>query len=366
MKKVEKGRTLVSLQYLRAIAAMLVVYLHAAIQVNNLSAPAPSAFPEVGRCGVDIFFVLSGYVMWISTMDRPASVVDFLERRLIRIVPIYWVVTLAAAGVALFLPQILRSTKFEIHHLLASLFFVPWHNPVLDFDAAREITITMTPVITPGWTLNFEMFFYSLFALALFVPQKHRIAALALIILSVHFIMNGLSAYGDAARFYGSSLVFEFLAGTILAGVSARRPVLGARVATFILIGAFLLLLFDDAYLTHYPRALVLGVPAVLLVAAAIEIERAGRLRFIRLFDELGNASYSIYVTHIFVVAGLRIIPRFFGLDLLTLGGPFFIAASLILAASVGLAVHAWIERPLIAALNRRIRGGRELLSATR
>jgi exopolysaccharide production protein ExoZ len=88
IKKPESARQLVSLQYLRAVAALLVVFLHATIQVNNLRAPNTSAWLEVGKCGVDIFFVLSGYVMWTSTAGR-SGVLEFLRRRLVRIVPLY-------------------------------------------------------------------------------------------------------------------------------------------------------------------------------------------------------------------------------------------------------------------------------------
>jgi exopolysaccharide production protein ExoZ len=368
-KKLQSARPLVSLQYLRAVAALLVVYLHAAIQVNNLRGSNTSGWLEVGKCGVDIFFVLSGYVMWTSTAGR-SGVLEFLRRRLVRIVPLYWIVTAAAASVALVAPRILNSTRFEIHHVLASLFFIPWRNPVVLYHPGDDLTEVLKPIITPGWTLNFEMFFYAQFALALLVPPKLRLAALVLIITGVYVTFSSLSGTADAFTFYGSTLVFEFLSGSVLAAAigslqpsggaalqssGGGRGVLGLPVAVplAVLVMALGVLLFDDAWFPANVRAAALGIPAVVLVAAAVALERSGRLPFFKLFDELGNASYSIYITHIFSVAGLRIVPRALGLDPLVLGGPFFILACLVAAASVGLAVHLLVEKPLIKRLNR-------------
>jgi exopolysaccharide production protein ExoZ len=332
-----------------------VVFLHATLQANTLRGPNTSAWLEVGKCGVDIFFVLSGYVMWTSTADRHSGVLEFLRRRLVRIVPLYWIVTLAAATVALIIPHLLNSTRFEIQHVLASLFFVPWRNPVVPYEPGGDLTEVLKPIITPGWTLNFEMFFYAQFAVALLVPQRLRLAALVLLISSVYFVFSSLAGTADVFTFYGSTLVFEFLAGSVLAAIlgAAKAVPRTSSTAIAILAGAFALLLFDDAHFPVQLRAATLGVPAVVLVAAAVAIERAGRLPFFRLFDELGNASYSIYITHIFSVAGLRIIPRALGLEPLALGRPFFIVACLVVAASVGLAVHLLVEKPLIRSLNR-------------
>ncbi len=356
-KKPESARPLVSLQYLRAVAALLVVFFHATVQVNNLRAPNTAAWVEVGKFGVDIFFVLSGFVMWTSTVGR-SGVREFLRRRLVRIVPLYWIVTLAAASVALLAPKLLNSTRFDLPHLLASLFFIPWRNPVVQFVPGGDLTDVLRPVISPGWTLNFEMFFYAQFALALLIPPRMRLAALVLIITAFYVVLSSLSGSADVFTFYGSTLVFEFLAGSILAALNGSagapgKPRRSIAVPVALLAIAFAVLVFDDVRFEPNVRAAALGIPAVVLVAAAVAIEKAGRLPFLRLLDELGNASYSIYITHIFSIAGMRIIPRALGLDPLALGRPFFILACLVVAGGVGLAVHLLVEKPLIRSLNR-------------
>ena len=111
----------VQLQYIRAIAALLVVYFHAILQLEKLNPDAWMTDYLFGKSGVDLFFVLSGFVMWITTSDKPQTVTDFWWKRVRRVVPLYWAVTLAAAMVALVLPQILKSTQFDVPHILASL-----------------------------------------------------------------------------------------------------------------------------------------------------------------------------------------------------------------------------------------------------
>jgi exopolysaccharide production protein ExoZ len=345
---------LISLQYLRAIASMFVVYLHAAIQVNTLSGAGVSPWPEVGKCGVDVFFVLSGYVMWMSTAGR-SGVLEFLRRRLVRIAPLYWIVTLAAASVALVAPHLLNSTRFEIRHVVASLCFIPWRNPVVPYEAGGDMTEILKPIISPGWTLNFEMFFYAQFALALLVPERKRLATLVLIITGVYLACSSLAGQADIFQFYGSRLVFEFLAGSVLASIAggADNGTQGIALPVSALCISLVVILLNDAWFSASARAIALGGPAVVLVASAVEIEKRGRLPFVRLLDQLGNASYSIYITHIFSVAGMRIFPRMLGLDPLGLGRPFFVAGCLALAAVGGFAVHMLVEKPLLRILNR-------------
>src|ERR1700712_2912253 len=107
---------LVQLQYLRAIAALMVVYFHAVLQVAKLDPQYDTQMHLFGETGVDIFFILSGFVMWLTTSGREISPTDFYKRRIKRIVPLYWLATLFSAAVAVVAPSILESTVFHIPH----------------------------------------------------------------------------------------------------------------------------------------------------------------------------------------------------------------------------------------------------------
>ena len=150
---------LFGIQYLRAVAALAVVVFHAA-ERSGLNF-------VVGAAGVDIFFVISGFVMWTLAATRPVSTWAFYRDRLLRIAPLYWIVTLVMAVGALagLFPRI----RLTADHVIASLAFVPHRSP-----SNGEIW----PLLTQGWTLNLEMFFYLIFGLILFLPRERRLAML--------------------------------------------------------------------------------------------------------------------------------------------------------------------------------------------
>lgn len=327
----------VQLQYIRAIAALLVVYFHAILQLEKLNPDAWITDYLFGKSGVDLFFVLSGFVMWITTADKAQAVTDFWWKRIRRVVPLYWAVTLAAAMVALVVPQILKSTQFDIPHVLASLAFLPWLNPA---DPTGEM---IAPVIVPGWTLNYEMYFYLLFGLCLLVPVRHRIAAITALIGSVFLVAN-LAPESTAARFYGDTVIFEFVAGVILGRIYKTGVAVSAPVVCVALVLGFGVLLYNDYRGFELPRLITIGIPAAFIIyfATAIRIPDLKAWRWLRL---LGDASYSIYLTHIFTLAGSRMIyPWVIG----TLqSDTLFVVLMVAMSTAVGLASYTLFEVPV-------------------
>lgn len=327
----------VQLQYIRAIAALLVVYFHAILQLEKLNPDAWITDYLFGKSGVDLFFVLSGFVMWITTADKAQAVTDFWWKRIRRVVPLYWAVTLAAAMVALVVPQILKSTQFDIPHILASLAFLPWLNPS---DPAGEM---IAPLIVPGWTLNYEMYFYLLFGLCLLVPARHRIAAITALIGSVFLVAN-LAPESTAARFYGDTVIFEFVAGVILGRIYKTGVSVSALVVALAVVLGFGVLVFNDYRGFELPRLITIGIPAAFIIffATAIRIPDLKAWRWLRL---LGDASYSIYLTHIFTLAGSRMIyPWVIG----TLqSDTLFVVLMMAMSTAVGLASYTLFEVPV-------------------
>ncbi len=173
------NQRLSSLELLRFVAALLVVLFH-----------LPSI--GIGEFGVDIFFVISGYVMMLSTATGSHQ---FLLKRLIRIVPLYWAATLAVFLIALLIPSLLNNTSANLVHLIKSLLFVPF-----DKNGTGH-----QPLLTIGWTLNFEMYFYLLFAVG--CALSHRYRAVITASLLVGFIV--LLGQGESflARVYSDAIV---------------------------------------------------------------------------------------------------------------------------------------------------------------
>ncbi|WP_417671700.1 acyltransferase family protein [Roseibium sp.] len=337
---------LVQLQYVRAIAALMVVYFHAVLQSEKVFDDPALSHALFGETGVDLFFVLSGFVMWLTTADRSTDTVEFYKRRIERIVPLYWVFTLMAAMIALIAPSLLKSTVFDLPHLMASLFFIPWFNPA---DPAGTM---IAPVIVPGWTLNYEMYFYLVFGALLLLPQGKRIPMLLLVIGGI-FAAAQLAPDGSIiAGFYGYSVVFEFLAGVVLARLYMDGKLLPERLAAALAVTAFIGLIVLDHQKIEIPRALGPGVASTLIIYALISIDFT-KYREWRFLHVLGDASYSLYITHIYVLAGARVLFSFEVFDGIRTE-PVFLVFCLVASVVFALLVHFFFEKPVAEFFKRR------------
>jgi exopolysaccharide production protein ExoZ len=321
------------IQFLRAFAALMVVWHHAREQLSNLKDYFPG---ESGPSGVDLFFVISGFIMVVTTSRKQVSAADFLLRRVVRVVPLYWLLTLSVVALAVAAPQLLRSTDISAAHVIQSLFFIPHFSP--------SHLGTTWPVLVPGWTLNYEMFFYALFATTLLLNARFRFAAL--VVLLGGLVLCGLllgSLSSPLLATYTSPLLIEFLVGAVLGRLwAADRVIRSTWGATLCLVVGFVLLLWRDA--PYAPLAQILG--SGLVVAAALSPRfREWRNRPLL---ALGDASYSIYLTHLFALGLLRWVWTRMDISQSGFGYAWlFMLAALMVACVVGWLVHRWVEQPL-------------------
>lgn len=309
------------LQYLRAVAAMTVLLFHAA-----LGAGADHA---LGTGGVDIFFVLSGFLMF-QLVDRAASPASFAWARVRRIVPTYWLVTAIVAAAQIV--GLTESGSFNLSHLAKSLVFLP------SFDEKRK---AIYPVLIVGWTLNYEMFFYAIMTTLMLVRRDLRLICLVIISLALVIIRTTTENAGVELAFYGNSIIFEFVFGGIVSALwdNGRLP---ARGWWLVICGALLMI---GPQFTAVPRFLSYGFPAALILVGILAEERYASLPRMRSFKLLGDASYSIYLWHLFVVTSAF---RFLGTS------PTVFALSILGGVSVGLTSFWLIEKPFISFFSRR------------
>jgi exopolysaccharide production protein ExoZ len=343
-----------SIQYLRAAAALMVAYFHAIDQI-------PGYRPDFDRflggglnlaSGVDIFFVISGFIMLITNRNgRPGR---FALRRLIRIVPLYWLLTLLLVGLTLWQPAQFRSTVVSPSALIQSLLFIPYMNP----GHPGEIF----PLLVPGWTLNLEMFFYAVFALVLFAPERLRVPIVGAILGSL--VLLGLLLQGRGVPpellFYTDSRLVEFWLGMLIAHVLIRDSL---RLPRGVCVG--LVAVGFAMLLTGIPMKL-LGVnlftfnitsnvlPAAGIIVGTVCLERSGSIRNHPWLHWLGDASYSIYLTHIFSLGVARFVWHALGLEQpgLVFAAGFAVFSMALVVAGAGL-VYSFIEVPTLEALQR-------------
>lgn len=282
------SQTIVGIQYLRAIAAGFVALYHA-MSVPFIASYCPHA---VGVFGVDLFFVVSGYIMWTTTMGKEARPLSFWSARIVRIVPLYWTFTTLFLGVALLLPSAVFNAATDPVHVIKSYLFVPAFHPKLDAPV---------PVYTLGWTLNYEMFFYFVFGLCLIIkPRALRLALTLGILIALVLVGQVMRPDGAIASVYTDPLLLEFCAGIALAAAEPRARKVAPSLGWMFVGVAVMWLVIVHAMPAMPPRWLAFGLPAALTVAGALVLEPLVRSRPSRIGLLLGDASYSIYLAHPF------------------------------------------------------------------
>jgi peptidoglycan/LPS O-acetylase OafA/YrhL len=346
---VQPAQTILSIQVLRALAAIGVAVSHFQFDLQRTFGLGASLPPlGYGNAGVDLFFVISGFVMVYASeplfgrRDGPRA---FFLRRLIRIVPIYWLVTTLYVALAFTLPG--HRNTYSAASIVASYLFVPW--PRLDG--------VMQPVVGQGWTLNYEMLFYAMFALA--VLARRRIAvALVAALLAAATLLGALVALPEPFAFWCDPMLLEFAFGMGL-GLAYREGLRVPNAVGWILIAAGVI----GIALAPWPpwgysglRFLTWGGPALLIVAGATLGGLAVPPRW-RPLVLLGEASYALYLLHSIPVRAVLQGAAWAKLDVAA--APWlYLALATAGAIALALIVHLAFEQPVTRALRRRLDAG--------
>ncbi|MCY0146500.1 acyltransferase [Hoeflea sp. G2-23] len=285
--------TLFAVQYLRAAAALAVVFYHVSALSQETWGLDPERVDHVGAAGVDLFFVISGFIM-AMIVGRPGrfDVRDFWIRRVARVVPAYWVITLLVFVLAWTLPSLFNSTVASLHNLFVSLSFV----------ALEQSDGNTGPLLVVGWTLNYEMAFYVLVAVTAGLFSDRRLLAASAVIIAV--VVTGIVAHPAnlTLEFYTNPILLEFVFGILVYHAwkwGGGRELGGRRLASIAIFALGIILLVGqwERPLQDW-RPFFWGVPAMAVLYGGL-----GVLTFTSPFlARLGYWSYALYITHVFVV----------------------------------------------------------------
>lgn len=337
-----------NIQFLRLIAAFMIVVLHLILFGNEkygLNMPKPASLESILDTGVDIFFVISGFVMVYTTKRKPTNARHFLLNRITRIYPVYWLLIFLTLPVFFLRPDWVNSSSAVPTSLWHSLFLFPHEG---------------SPLVMVAWTLEFEMFFYIVFSLTLFLDHQRQIQAITAIFLML--VLAGLQIQPKPSQAFlelaTSPLLLEFVAGMWLGYYYDRiKPSktifwISSGLAALSFYYVSLVESMKIERLFHY------GFTAFFCVSAALSAEKIKWTLPKKISIISGNISYSLYLLHVLVIAAL-------GRAWLSLGGkefvPLFILFFCIIIASIlGAALlYYFCERPVMKLLRNSLSLGK-------
>lgn len=346
--------TFYGIQALRGVAACMVV-CHHGTQLWSINVDGRPHYWETGAAGVDIFFIISGFVMAVSSMGKgsgPLAAWDFLKRRLIRVVPLYWILTtlmlLKVVLVALHpnLGHGLDHLSISVPYVIASYFFIP----------IRDSHGSILPLLEVGWTLFFEMFFYLWFTLALAL----RISIVRLLTPALLTLAAIGCLYKDSwptITFLANPLLLEFLAGLWLGWAIKRGFWINTHLSVLLGI-AGIVAFFALPAPSALTRPVMWGIPAFLVILSSIMLEKRVGKSLPSGLLLVGDASYSLYLSHALtfticyqILARLHILPS----GIAHVQDEIVTAlVCLIVSVPVSLLLYRFIENPLNKKLRKR------------
>ncbi len=346
-----------SLQALRAIAASLVVFSHSITTYMDKIGDLGFDFNQkYGGLGVKIFFCISGYIIYKTTQTLPNgrdSVIDFMVRRMIRIVPIYWVATLFYS-----IKLSLQGNMPTIQELTSSLLFIPY---------ISDTNGQMRPVLGVGWTLNYEMLFYFVLAVSIFLPSKKRIysVTIALIGFQMYFALFPVSRelYSTGYDLLATSWLTFFILGMCIAHIKISpklqnfylNDTLIIALLPLIIVGYFFIDNVIELSVLHTMIAeFTLALFCVFLCAfsqgSCENQSQAKKTSWLKKAAILaGDGSYSTYLFHCFLLGAVARFISKFGIDI----NPFVFAAVMtILSTIAGALIYRNFEKIITQRLN--------------
>lgn len=325
-----------SIQALRGITALFIVLEHV-------------RFLNCGAFGVDIFFCISGFMIMFSTHK---STENFLFKRLIRILPLYYLMTVFTYLLLLVFPELFAVSSANAGFLIKSLLFIP-------FDIGDGV---IQPLMRIGWTVNCEIFFYLLFMIALRISHKYRGLLCSLLVGGVVLAAQSLPVSSVALSFYGNPVMLDFILGILcyyaarwLYGLqeAGKLPGVSLPLSAVTAAGIFLAFLITKPYINilGFRRPLVWGLPSAVIVLCFFLLEFYVRMP--KTIVKLGDISFSLYLLHYYPVTFLdRKIFDFGSCTPLSLAG---VALALGISVALSLVSYKLIERRLSGWLRRKL-----------
>jgi peptidoglycan/LPS O-acetylase OafA/YrhL len=281
------------IQALRFLAAFMVICCHSTLYTKERLVSSEEVF-YLGANGVPLFFVISGFVMVLSSqklINDKDGWRKYAVKRIIRIVPLYWIITTFKLAVMVLSAGLILHSKINFTNIIKSYFFIPCIN----------IDGEIRPILGVGWTLNFEMFFYLLFTLALFLRVNTIIFSGVVMIALAVLSFFKTPAWPLILNFYADPIVVNFLLGMIAAFLITKKIKVQKSFAIALIFGGLLFLFSPLQYyfkFTELNTSLVNAFASFLIVYFSAQLEKESLVFIPKIILFFGMASYSLYLIH--------------------------------------------------------------------
>lgn len=322
-----------SIQLLRVVAALGVALYH--IQFVYEASGLNLAF------GVHLFFTISAFLSMYTTQNKKKH---YVGKRLIRIVPLYWIMTFATFIAAKALPGLMPSTQADMKSLAFSMFFIPYSR-----DGLRAENM-IRPLVGPAWTLNYEIFFMVIFAMAMLISYRYR-GIITVAILTIFLSLGRLLEINNAIlQFWTAPYLADFIAGIgafyILKYLNDKQIGRRGRICLAVMVIMAGALMVWNGY--PQPRWVINAALSLAMLVSSVLALRGVRIPSMLL--RLGDTSFSFYLIHYYVII---IIAKVFGLQNANVKS--FIGLALVFVVSEILAdiSYALIEKRLTKTLTK-------------
>jgi len=276
------------IQYLRAIAAIATVAFHVIAISFNYSYNYPNFFNigTWGRHGVDLFFVISGYIIVYVQDISKKDFKTFLWNRSIRIIPTYYFLTTIFVLLLVLFPNIFLTRNIQIDQIFRSYLFL---SSIYSHD----------PLIYVGWSIEYEIFFYLIFAISILFKKKMNEKYFTLIVIFLIFFLFNLNL-----------IILEFCLG-ILVYLLSKKVKLNNLNSIFVFLLGLLIFIFNPIIDNNLHSFFTYGIPSALILFGVLNLKeyKFNTLKF------LGDASYSIYLIQVFTISFFFKIVQYFSVN---------------------------------------------------
>ncbi|HHS9877578.1 TPA: acyltransferase family protein [Klebsiella aerogenes] len=311
-----------NIQLLRALAVMMVVLYHSSGTLNtyDFDFVDNTAIDRWGAYGVDVFFIISGYIMAMIDHKKHKTPWQFAKDRIKRIVPLYWILTLAIVFLQLIIPNAFNTLTLSLNHVVSSMLFISGY-------ANYEY-----PSLYVGWSLELEMLFYAIFSMCLFINKRNLRLA---IICSIIWIFSIYSVMKPIAIEFTLGMVLYYAVIIVRKKIIVRWEVFPVSIVTYVLIASTVSINYGSSSLSRFIFVGVASMALVFIAVVCVDLNNKN------IFTYIGDASYSIYLVQVFTIPfALRIANH-----LLNINGWGAIILSTAFTVLVGACCYELVER---------------------